>query len=83
MDDESERAHHAAERRATYSGSIVKLGEEKPALYAGKGPLERLALQTALVERLARFGKELPTKLPRGEWPGEVFNIDERNQRLR
>jgi hypothetical protein len=77
------REQRAAQRRATYSGSIVRLGQEKPALYDGKSPLERLALQTALIERLARLGKEVPTRVPRDEWPGEVFNIDERNAKLR
>jgi hypothetical protein len=73
----------AARRRATYAGSVVKLGEDKPALYAGKSPLERLALQTALVERLASLSTATHPQVARADWPGEVFNIDERNNRLR
>ncbi len=77
------RDGRAAARRASYSGSVVKLGEDKPMLYAGKSPLERLALQTALVHRLAALGGVEPVAIPRADWPGEVFDIDERNAKLR
>lgn len=49
--DRSEKELPAAQRRATYSGGIVQLGNGKPALCSGR-PLERLALQTSLVRRL-------------------------------
>jgi hypothetical protein len=62
---------------------VVKSGEDKPALYAGKTPLERLALQTALVERIAALSPTVHPRIARADWPGEVFNIDERNHRLR
>ncbi len=81
MTDDADRELRAAKRRATYSGQVVQLGEEKPALYTEKTPLERLALQTALVRRLALFSGESPVSIPRNQWPGEVFDIDERNRR--
>jgi hypothetical protein len=74
----------AARRRASYAGSVVKLGEDKPSLYAGKSALERLVLQTVLVERMALLsGATHHPRVARADWPGEVFNIDERNNRLR
>lgn len=79
----SNSERRAARRRASYAGNVVKLGDEKPALYAGKTPLERLALQTALVERIAALSHTVRPRIARADWPGEVFNIDERNNRLR
>jgi hypothetical protein len=81
--DPSDSELRAARRRASYAGSVVKLGEDKPSLYAGKTPLERLALQTALVERIASLSGTTHPRIARADWPGEVFNIDERNNRLR
>ena len=79
----SDSERRAAHRRATYAGMVVHLGEDKPALYAGKTPLERLALQTALVERIAALSPTEHPRKARTDWPGEVFSIDERNNRLR
>lgn len=81
MDTDAESELRAARRRATYAGEVIRLGDEKPALYAGKTALERLALQSALVARLTRIGGQDQPRIPRAEWPGEVFNIDERNRR--
>lgn len=83
MDDDRDRELRAARRGATYSGQVIRLGEEKPALYEGKTPLQRLALQTSLVRRMAALSGLCARPVPRAEWPGEIFNIDERNRRTR
>lgn len=81
MDTEAERQARAERRRAGYPGSVTRPGEEKPFLYEGKTALERLALMTALVEQQAGLSDSRPAPIPRSEWPGEVFDIDERNRR--
>ncbi|HSC86483.1 MAG TPA: hypothetical protein VLC09_04405 [Polyangiaceae bacterium] len=83
MTEDSEREARAERRRSTYSGQVVRLGDPKPALYDQKTLLERLALQTSLVLRQAALSGHPPRKLPRAEWPGEVFDIGERNRRAR
>jgi hypothetical protein len=83
MSDEAERRARAERRRATYEGRVVRAGEEKPPLYSEKTLLERLALQSELVLRQAALAGVVVRKVPRAEWPGEVFDIGERNRRAR
>lgn len=83
MPDDLEKERGAARRRATYLGEVVRLGDDKPALYSGRTALERWALESELVRRLAALTSGMPESIPRANWPGEVFNIDERNAKLR
>jgi hypothetical protein len=77
MGQDHEREKRARERRANYPGTVIEAGEDKPALYSDLTLLERLAHQTALVESQAKMSSmELP-KIPRSEWPGEIFRLGE------
>ena len=77
--DESEeeaRARRASERRATWGpGEWVPLGTPKPPLHADATPAERLGRWWQLTCQVWAFaGKEIE-RIPRHEWPIEVFEI--------
>jgi hypothetical protein len=77
MAQDHEREKRALERRASYPGSVVKAGEDKPALYSELTLLERLAHLTQLVEQQARMSGTDHPNIPRSQWPGEIFRIGE------
>lgn len=79
MSSTEERRARARARRRNLPGQVIRCGEEQPALYEGEVLLERLARQTALVERQAVLAGYASKPLPRSQWPVEVFSIDERN----
>lgn len=83
MDSAEQRRARAEIRRGSFPGEIVRLGQRKPALYEGKTLIERLALQTELVARQRALAGHPPHGLRRSEWPGEIFDIEERNRRAR
>ena len=64
-------------------GRVLRAGEVKPALYDEHTLHQRLAFQTSLVERQAALAGYAREALPRAQWPGEVFEIDERNPTIR
>lgn len=73
---ERERRERAKQRRASWSGEVVRAGTPKPNLYAGTTVEERLSAMTRLCHRLWRSsGRPLPERIPRSEWPGETFEI--------
>lgn len=76
MAQREDRDKRAQARRQGYPGSVVRSGQDKPALYAQLTLLERLAHQTALVARQAALSGQQIVELPRSQWPGEVFKID-------
>ena len=76
MSRESDQRRARARSRAFYPGEVVKVGDPKPALYAGLNPVERLSRMSALcrAQWIAAFGSiERP---PRAQWPGEIFVIE-------
>lgn len=80
VSDQSEqeaRARRAARRRATWGpGEWVPLGTPKPPLHDDATPEERLGRLWQLTCQVWAFaGKEIQ-RLPRHEWPIEIFEIE-------
>jgi hypothetical protein len=76
MSDERDREERAARRRATWTGEVVSLGTPKPALHDDATPEERVARLQALVIAQWELAHGAVVRLPRAEWPGEVFRIE-------
>lgn len=77
MSEERDREERAARRRATWTtGEVVALGTPKPALHDDATAEERVARLQALVTAQWSLAHGAIVRLPRAEWPGEVFAIE-------
>lgn len=81
--DRTQREERAQARRNSFPGFAIKAGEEKPPLYLEMSVLERFAHQTALSVRNAALSGHVPSKIPRSQWPGEIFKIGKSSDHTR
>lgn len=72
------RAERAAARRSNaIPGRIVQLGAAKGRMYSGLSYEARLIAYWQLIERAwVASGRAMPSPRPRGDLPGEVFEVE-------